>query len=170
VALPLAHEDAAPRFEHHAAASLPTLDRPGARLRVLAGSAWGAASPVTVLTPTLYVDAALEDGAALALPDEHAERAAYVVSGALACDERRFGPGTMLVFRAGPAAVRAAAATRLILLGGAPLDGERHIWWNLVSSSLDKIERAKAAWRAGGGAQFPTVPGDEHERVPLPER
>jgi redox-sensitive bicupin YhaK (pirin superfamily) len=172
VALPLDGEDAAPRFDHHAAASLPAFDQPGARLRVLAGTAWGATSPVAVLSPTFYVDAALEAGARLPLPDEHAERAAYVVSGELACEEQRFVPGDMLVFRAGaPASVTAAAAARLILLGGAPLEGERHIWWNFVSSSLEKIEQAKLAWKTRGTTGgFPLVSGDEIEFVPLPER
>jgi redox-sensitive bicupin YhaK (pirin superfamily) len=169
VGLPLADEEAAPRFEHHPAASLPAVDRPGARLRVLAGTAFGAASPVGVRSPTLYADAALEAGASLPLPDpdEHAERGAYLAAGALTCDGRRFGPGALLVFRPGArAAVRAAEPARVMLLGGAPLDGERHIWWNFVSSSRARIEEAKRAWREG---LFPRVPGDEKEFVPLPE-
>src|SRR5262245_30853977 len=153
VALPAADEDAAPRFDHHAAAEIPVVERPGVRLRVVAGSAYGATSPVAVLSPTLYAEATLEAGAALPLPDEHAQRAAYVVSGAVLCDGRRFDQGAMLVFRADASAtVQAEGASRLMLLGGAPLDGERHIWWNFVASSKDKIERAKVAWKTG---QFP---------------
>jgi redox-sensitive bicupin YhaK (pirin superfamily) len=91
-----------------------------------------------------------------------------VASGALACDERRFEAGALVVFRPGaPAAVTAAADARVMLLGGAPLAGERHIWWNFVASSRDAIERAKLAWKQGA---FPKVPGDEVEFVPLPER
>jgi redox-sensitive bicupin YhaK (pirin superfamily) len=166
VALPRAHEEDAPRFEHHDAAALPVAVRPGARLRLLAGAAYGLTAPVGVLSPTFYVDAALESGATLPLPDEHAERAVYVVSGAVSCDARRFEAGNLLVFHAGAAAaVRAAAPARLILLGGAPLDGERHVWWNFVSSSTDRIERAKRDWQDG---RFPRVPGDDVEFIPLP--
>jgi len=168
VALPSVDEEAEPRFEHHPAAALPSVEIGGARLRVLAGAAFGVASPVAVRSPTFYADAELPPGAVLPLPEEHAARAAYVVRGTLACDGRAFGPGAMLVFRAGAAAaVTASADARLMLLGGAPLDGERHIWWNFVSSSREKIERAKLAWKSGA---FPKIPGDDREFVPLPER
>jgi redox-sensitive bicupin YhaK (pirin superfamily) len=165
--LPRAHEETAPSFRHHAAESIPALERRGARLRVVAGSAYGAASPVEVLSPLFYVDADLDRGAELALPGEYAERAAYVVAGSVACDGRTHGPGTMLVFRTGsPACVAAEVPARVMLLGGAPLDGERHLWWNFVSSSRARIERAKDDWRNG---RFPKVPGDEIEFIPLPE-
>ncbi|HEY2744846.1 MAG TPA: pirin family protein [Polyangia bacterium] len=168
VALPTAREEDPPRFEHHPAAALPEIVRDGARLRVLAGSAFGATSPVGVASPTLYVDARLDAGAALALPDEHEERALYVAGGAVALDGRRYGEGHMLILRPG-ARVRVAAdggAARLMLLGGAPLDGERHIYWNFVASTRARIEAAKDDWRE---RRFPTVPGDEHERIPLPD-
>ncbi len=167
VALPKAREEDAPRFEHHAAGSLPLVERPGARLRVLAGSAFGATSPVGVASPTLYVDAALEAGATLDVPDEHEERAVYVAHGAARVDGAAAGEGQMIVLppRA-PARIVADDESRLLLLGGAPLDGERHIYWNFVASSPERIEAAKRDWRDG---RFPKVPGDEHEYIPLPE-
>ncbi len=167
VALPTAREEDAPRFEHHDAAAIPELARDGARLRVLAGAAFGATSPVGVASPTLYVDARLDAGAALAVPDEYAERAVYVVAGAVTLDGQRFIEGQMLILCAG-ARVRVVAdggAARVMLLGGAPLDGERHIYWNFVASSQARIEAAKDDWRQ---RRFPTVPGDEHEFIPLP--
>ena len=137
-----------------------------ARVRVVAGSAFGTTSPVDVLSELFYVDAELGRGAELEVPDAYAERAAYVVDGVLSCDGEEYGAGTMIVFREGVAAcVAAVAPTRAMLLGGAPLDGERHIWWNFVSSSTERIEQAKRAWKE---RRFPTVPGDEHEFVPLP--
>jgi hypothetical protein len=167
VALPRAHEEVAPSFQHHAAEALPALEREGARLRVIAGNAYGAASPVEVLSPLFYVEAQLEPDAALPLPDEHAERAAYVVDGSVCCDGDPHGPGVMLVFREEtPARIRALEPTRVMLLGGAPLDGERHIWWNFVSSSPERIERARRDWRE---RRFPKVPGDELEFIPLPD-
>jgi redox-sensitive bicupin YhaK (pirin superfamily) len=167
VALPTAHEEDEPSFQHHAADSLPTVEQPGARLRVLAGAAYGATSPVTVLSPTFYVEAQLERGARLALPDEYRGRAAYVVQGAVAVDGKTYGEGVMIVFKEGvPACVEALDPSRVMLLGGAPLDGERHIWWNFVSSSPARIERAKDDWRNG---RFGKVPGDETEFIPLPE-
>jgi len=167
VALPRAHEEVAPSFQHHAADALPALELEGARLRVIAGSAYGAHSPVQVLSPLFYVEARLEPGGELSLPDEYAQRAAYVVEGAIHCGGEAHGPGVMLIFRENtPARIRAQEATRVVLIGGAPLDGERHIWWNFVSSSPDRIERARRDWREG---HFPKVPGDEIEFIPAPD-
>jgi redox-sensitive bicupin YhaK (pirin superfamily) len=167
VALPKAHEEVAPSFQHHAATTIPLVELPGRRLRVIAGSAYGATSPVQVLSPLFYVEAQLEAGTELELPDEHRERAAYIVAGGLSVDGKAHGEGAMLVVREGqPARIKALGATRALLLGGAPLDGERHIWWNFVSSSKERIERAKDDWRNG---RFGKVPGDETEFIPLPE-
>jgi redox-sensitive bicupin YhaK (pirin superfamily) len=166
IALPTADEESAPTFTHHPAASIPHLTRPGARLDVVVGTAYGATSPVAVCSPTLYLAATLEAGAVLPLPDELPERALYVAEGSVLCGERRLAPGAMVVFRAGAATVRALAPSRLILIGGAPLDGERHITWNFVASTRERIERAKADWKAG---RFATVPGDDREFIPLPE-
>lgn len=167
VALPAAEEEAAPGFRHHPADRLPRIEAGGARLRLLVGSAWGAESPVRAASPLFYADAALDDGATLELPAEHEERAAYVVAGAVRCGSARFTGGRMLVFAAGAGPIlRAEGPTRLALLGGAPLDGPRHISWNFVSSSRERIETARRDWKEG---RFPKVPGDEEELVPLPE-
>jgi len=167
VALPRAHEETEPSFQHHPAREIPSLEGDGVRLRLIAGSAYGLTSPARVFSPLFYVAARLAPGAAPAPPREHAERAAYVVEGRVRCDGEAHAPGRMLVFREGAAAcVRAEEASRVALIGGAPLDGERHIWWNFVSSSRERIERAKGDWRSG---RFPKVPGDEIEFIPLPE-
>lgn len=166
VALPGGVEESEPAFFHHEASELPTLRRDGATLRVLAGTAYGLASPVRVASPTLYVDAQLAAGARLVLDAEHEERAVYVVEGEIGCEGEPFREGDMAVLRPGrPVAIGAAAHARVMLLGGAPLDGDRHIWWNLVSSSRERIEQAKRDWREG---RFPRVPGDEVEFIPLP--
>lgn len=171
VALPLADEETAPRFEHHPGATIPQVEQPGVRLRVLAGHAYGERAPVGVRSPTLYVHAELDDGAAMELTDEHEERAVYVVEGELGCDAQSYGPGTMLVFRREARAVRlkARGPARLMVLGGAPLDAPRHVYWNFVASSKERIERAKSEWRARDESVFPKVPGDDVEFIPLPE-
>jgi redox-sensitive bicupin YhaK (pirin superfamily) len=167
VALPRAQEEVAPSFQHYAAGDLPALERDGAHLRLIAGSAYGASSPVQVLSPLFYVDARLDPGADLALPEEHAQRAVYVVEGSVACDGAAHGPGQMLLFRERASAhLHAREPSRVMLLGGAGLDGERHVFWNFVSSSRERIERAKADWRE---KRFPKVPGDEVEFIPLPD-
>lgn len=167
VALSKAEEEAPPSFQHHPAATIPSLDPPGAHLRIIAGSAYGQTSPVRVSSPLYYVEANLEAGTRLLLPDEQPERAAYVVSGAVSVDGKTYPEGVMVVFREGSAAgVQALEPSRVLLLGGAPLDGERHIWWNFVSSSKERIERAKDDWRNG---RFGKVPGDETEFIPLPD-
>ena len=169
VALPSAVEETEPSFQHHAAATIPSLEWPGVRLRVLAGAAYGAESPVAVQSPLFYVEAQLEAGATLALPDA-AERAAYVVSGALSVGGTPQATGDMVVFAdgeaAGEAQLRAHTPSRVMLLGGAPLDGPRHIWWNFVSSSEARIQAAARAWRA---REFPVVPGDDQDFIPLPD-
>jgi redox-sensitive bicupin YhaK (pirin superfamily) len=132
------------------------------------GPAFGRTSPVACYSPTLYLEARLPAGAVFTLPAEHEERALYVVSGEIDvhgdAGAGRYGPGLMLVARPGvPLTLTACEATRLAVIGGAPV-GERHIWWNFVSSSKSRIEQAKADWRA---MRFGTVPGDD-EFIPLP--
>jgi len=169
VALPLEHEAAAPSFTHHAAAALPVIEGDGVWLRLIAGRAYGESAPVAVFSDLFYLHAELAAGAALELPEEHAERAFYVVSGALRVGGADYAPATMGVVKPGPARLTATAASRVMLLGGAPLqgpgEGRRHIWWNFVASSPARIEEAKADWKAG---RFPAVPGDD-EVMPLPE-
>jgi redox-sensitive bicupin YhaK (pirin superfamily) len=166
VALPRAEEEREPSFAHHPAATLPRIQRGGVTLTVIAGTAYGLRSPVEVYSPTLYVDALLEAGAALDLDAEHAERGCYVALGLVELGGERFGPGQFVVLSAaaGAPALRALEDSRVMLAGGAPLDGPRHIEWNFVSSSRERIEAAKRDWRE---ERFAAVPGDP-ERIPLP--
>lgn len=166
VALPAELEDMAPRFDHHGVATLPRIDGPGVTLRVVAGTAYGERSPVAVCSPTLYVDAAMTRGSTLAIDDGHPERAIYVADGVLQCAGQTHGAGTMLVLREGAAVeVEAREDARVLLVGGAPLPGGRHMWWNFVASSKERIEAAKQAWRDDALGR---IDGDA-SRVPLPE-
>jgi hypothetical protein len=166
VALPQAREEAEPAFRHYPAAGMPEMRMGDAQVRVLAGTAYGAASPVQTLSPLFYVEAMIPAGGELPLPEEHPERAAYVVEGAVRCGDERIESRHMAVFAPGPTPpLRAESAARVALVGGAPLDGERHIWWNFVSSSRDRVERAKRDWKEG---RFAPVPG-ETEFIPLPD-
>lgn len=166
VALPHALEDAEPDFLHYPAESLPRGEVGGASIRVLCGTAYGMTSPVRTASRTLYAECLLPAGVALEVPEEE-ERAAYVVEGEIDCEGERVSAGHMAVFAKGSSPVlRATTTTRLALLGGDALDGPRHIHWNFVSSSRERIERARADWREG---RFPKVPGDEGEPIPLPE-
>jgi redox-sensitive bicupin YhaK (pirin superfamily) len=166
VALPTELEETEPSFRHVDGKTLPEMEQAGARLRILAGTAFGATSPTPVMSPTFYVDARLDAGVELALPAEHAERAAYVVEGAIECDGQPVEMATMAVAEGGVrATIRALRPSRVMLLGGAPM-GTRHIWWNFVSSSEERILRAKREWKEGA---FPKVPGDDVEYIPLPE-
>jgi redox-sensitive bicupin YhaK (pirin superfamily) len=168
VALPLSHEEAAPSFHHHPGATLPERHHRGVRLRVLAGTAYGMTSPVETLSSLFYVDAEMSAGSELSLPDEHEERAIYVVEGSLRCGADHAQPGRMLVFsKDARVSLRAEQPTRLVLVGGAPLEGRRYIDWNFVSSSKERLEQAKQDWREG---RFPKVPGDDLEFIPLPEK
>jgi hypothetical protein len=167
VALPLEHEENDPEFHHHPARDLPAVGIDGTRVRVLAGSAFGETSPVRTFSPLFYADAAMPKGNELRLPNEHEERAAYIVSGTVECGNERAQRGRMLVFAPGAAiTLRAVSDARIALIGGAPIDGERHIFWNFVSSSPARIEQAKRDWRE---KRFPKVPGDEQEFIPLPD-
>jgi redox-sensitive bicupin YhaK (pirin superfamily) len=167
VALPTDKEEIDASFQHHSAESLPLVERSGVRLRIIAGSAFGARAPVELLSPLFYVEADIDRGADLRLPDEHRERAAYVVEGGVSVAGKTYRPGVLVVFKPDmPVTMRALEPARVLLLGGAPLDGERHIWWNFVSSRKERIERAKDDWR---NRRFAIVPGDENEFIPLPE-
>lgn len=166
VALPAAHEQTAPQFHHQPGRTLPTVEIRGAQIRVLAGELYGQRSPVQTLSPLFYADVTLPPGTELALTDEYAERAAYVVEGELSCAHEPAGAGRMLVFTRGASlTLRTEKGARVALLGGEPV-GERHLYWNFVSSSLERLEQAKRDWREG---RFPKVPGDETEFIPLPD-
>ncbi|WP_242662537.1 pirin family protein [Teichococcus deserti] len=168
VALPAALEETAPRFAHHAAAELPKLEDGGARLRLIAGEAFGQRAPVETLWPLFYADAALDPGARLPLPDGHEERGVYLLEGSLQIAGDLHEAGRMLVFRAGDRITLQAgpSGARLLLLGGAVMDGPRFLFWNFVSSRRDRIEQAKADWQAG---RFAGVPEDPGPPIPLPE-
>jgi hypothetical protein len=164
VALPKEHEETEPAFFHHAVAELPSIDEAGIRRRLIAGEAYGARAPVKTHSPLFYVHSTLETGAREALPDSYAERAAYVISGEIEAEGRRFTQGRLLVFAPGEAVLHAHAPARLMLLGGEPV-GERFIDWNFVSSSKARLEQAKADWRAG---RFKLPDRDDREFIPLP--
>jgi redox-sensitive bicupin YhaK (pirin superfamily) len=166
VALPRTHEETAPAFFHHPAASLPVRDDTGALLRVIAGRAFGMESPVQVFADTLNVAVDLAPDAELTLDDEHAERALYILEGQAQLDGADLPARHLVVLDPGVRhRLRAITPLRAMLLGGEPLDGRRHLWWNFVSSSKERIEQAKADWREG---RFGPVPGDD-EFIPLPE-
>lgn len=167
VALPQVDAELAPEFHHHEREALPRLQWPGVEAVLIAGSAYGQASPVKVFAPMFLLEVNLAAGAEMAMPAEHVERGVFVVEGAVAWGELDVVSPRMAV-QTGPSApvLRAREASRLILFGGAPLDGERHLWWNFVASSKERIEQAKADWREG---RFAKVPGDEKDFIPLPD-
>ena len=168
VGLPQADEEAEPAFHHFSRDQLPERDDKGVTLRLIAGEAFGQKSPVKVFSPIFYADARFTPGGALHYAGEHEERAFFVVDGEVQTSETNVhGPGAMLMLDKGEEiTLYADSSARVMLLGGAPLDGPRHIWWNFVSSSKDRIERAKQEWKAG---QFGLIPGDDKEFIPLPE-
>jgi redox-sensitive bicupin YhaK (pirin superfamily) len=167
VALPKLHEDTAPVFEHVAMEHLPVVEDRGISARIVAGSLYGATSPVKTHSDLFYADVQLNAGAALPLPADHEERGVYVAEGEIEIAGQAFETGRLLVFRPGDGiTIRARTNARVMLLGGEPMDGPRYIWWNFVSSSKDKIEAAKDDWKQ---ARFGIVPGDETEFIPLPE-
>ena len=168
VALPKTMEEMPAAFAHHDATALPVQAWEGVRLRLIAGDGWGLRSPVSTQWPLFYADSSLSPNAALPLPEQHEERGIYVVTGSVSVGGTAFEAGRMLLFRPGDKlAVHAGPqGARLLLLGGAVMDGPRHIFWNFVSSSRERIEQAKADWKA---KRFGIVAGDEHEFIPLPE-
>ncbi len=166
IALPRAFEEIAPSFQHYAAGLLPSVSDTGFTARVIAGRAFGVASPVEMVSPWFYAEVVLAAGMAVPLDPDHEERAIYVVEGEIEiAGDRHTGP-CLLIFRPGDAiTVRATSAARMMFLGGDALEGPRHLWWNFVSSSKERIEQAKQDWKMG---RFDHVP-DESEFIPLPE-
>lgn len=168
VALPREHEEVAPAFYHHAAAALPQQRRDGAWLRVIAGRAYGEESPVKVFADTLNVAIDLEPDAEITLDASHRERALYILEGEAQLDGADIPARHLVVPEPGRhVRLRARTALKAMLMGGEPLDAHRHLWWNFVSSSRERIEQAKDDWRNG---RFGMVPGDEQEFIPLPEQ
>ncbi len=173
LALPLSREDDPASFNHTESAKLPVLECECKTVRLILGTAWGEASPTPTASETLYADVALEPHAAIPLPEAE-DRGAYVLQGRVAVGGQDFEAGRMLVFRPGDKVSLKAGpdGARLVLLGGATMDGPRHIWWNFVASSRERIEAAKEAWRQGDwqNGRFHLPPGDEGEFIPLPDK
>lgn len=165
VALPVAEEETTPSFHHHPAASLPAFEIESVQLRLILGEAFGRRAPVKVFSPIFYLDAQMPAGARLTLPHEHAERGMYVVEGSVRVADQTLGEGDFVVFTPGvDVQIDAPLASRTMILGGAPLDGPRHMVWNFVSSRAGRIEQAKRDWAAQTIGQ---VPG-ETEFIPYP--
>jgi redox-sensitive bicupin YhaK (pirin superfamily) len=168
VALPKDREEDAPAFRHHGADDLPIISDGGVLLRVIAGKMFGERSPVETATDMFYGEAVMHPGGAMPLPPVFEERAIYVVSGQIRIAGDLFEGGQLLILRPGDhISIVATKVSRIMVLGGEPMDGPRHIWWNFVSSSKERIEQAKNEWKTG---KFDIVPGDAEEFIPLPER
>ncbi len=165
VALPKSAEEMAPEFHHHAAADLPVRERDGVHLRLVVGAALGLRAPVRVFAPMFYLAAEFSAGGRVVLPAKYAERAVYALDAELSIDGEPLAAGRMAILAAGSGVeISATTPARAVFFGGAPLDGERHLYWNFVSSSRERIEQAKQDWAAQNMGQ---VPG-ENEFIPLP--
>ncbi len=168
VALPAAKEEMEAGFAHHDTEEFPLIEDQGKAVHVVVGSLYGKKSPVPTVHETIFADVVLKAGAALPIDADHEERALYVIEGTIDIAGDKFEPGRLLVFKPGDKiAITAATNAHFVICGGAPMDGPRHIWWNFVSSRKERIEQAKAEWKAG---HFGKVPGDEIEFIPLPEK
>jgi len=167
IALPKDREEIAPTFQHYDADSLPSVQDTGFTARVIAGSSFGVASKVDMVSPWFYVEVSLDEGKSVPLDADHEERAIYIVDGEIDIAGDRYEGPRMLIFRPGDRiTVRATRPSRMMFLGGTALEGPRYVWWNFVSSSKERIEQAKEDWKSG---RFEAVP-DETEFIPLPER
>ena len=167
LALPERFEEVAPAFEHVAAAALPVVEGAGVKLHLIMGEAYGARSPVTQHHPSLYAALELTPGATLEIEHESDERALYLLEGDATVDGQPLDRMHLVLLRPGTRPVlRSATGARLMLCGGAPMDGPRHVWWNFVSSRRDRIQEAKRAWKAG---EFDLPPSDDAEWIPIPE-
>jgi len=166
LALPSAKEEMDPAFEHQPREALPVVEAGGASARVVMGTLWGATSPVTCHSETIYADIALAPGGSMPIDPDADERAIYLAEGEASLDGMQLEPTILYVLRPGTAAtLRSKRGAHVMLCGGAPLDGPRHVWWNFVSSRRDRINQAKEDWR---NDRFLLVPDDKDERIPLP--
>ena len=166
IALPKAAEEIAPSFQHFSADALPWISDRGLEARLIAGRAFGAASPVDMISDAFYAEVKIRAGHRAPLDAHYEERAIYLVDGAIRIAGDRFASPQLLIFRPGDAiTIEADGDCRLMMLGGASMDGPRHIWWNFVSSSKERIEEARNDWRQG---RFSMVK-DDAEFIPLPE-
>jgi redox-sensitive bicupin YhaK (pirin superfamily) len=173
VALPTDDEEVEPSFHHHPKDTLPVIERAGAQMRLIAGKAFGETSPVKTFSDIFYLGIEADPGADIPLPDEYEDRALYVVDGGVILEDEEYGPGKLIAFKpdATPS-IKTVKASKLMLLGGAPL-GKRLIWWNLVSSSQERIDKARSDWQASAEAEFKgsvfSLPPGETEFIPPPE-
>ena len=166
LALPDGKEEVAPAFEHVDGGGLPLIEGGGVTARVLMGSLWGATASVTQHAATIYADLQLDAGASVPIDAGADERAVLLVEGEAHLDRVPLEPFTLSILAPGVAmTLTATAPSRLMLLGGEAFATPRHVWWNFVSSSRDRINQAKQDWRSGA---FPLVPGDTEEFIPLP--
>jgi redox-sensitive bicupin YhaK (pirin superfamily) len=167
LALPKAKEEMDPAFEHVPKDALPVVSESGASARVVMGTLWGQSAPVTCHSETIYADVALRPGGSIPIDPEADERAVYLAEGDATIDGLPLALSTLYVLRPGiSATVRSERGAHVMLCGGAPMDGPRHVWWNFVSSSRDRINQAKEDWKA---ERFPVVPEDSVDRIPIPE-
>jgi len=167
LALPDGKEELAPAFEHVGSAGLPMVEGDGVSARVLMGSLWGQIASVTQHASTIYADIILDAGASVPIDADADERAVLLVEGEAHLDRVPLEPFTLSILAPGvPMTLTATAPSRLMLLGGEAFATPRHVWWNFVSSSRDRINQAKQDWRSGA---FPLVPGDSDEFIPLPD-
>lgn len=173
VALPESAEDDDPAFEHHGKDTLPVLENQGVHMRLILGRAYGEAAPARMFSDMFYGDVVMEAGAKLPMPDDHEDRGIYVIGGEITIAGEQFSGGRMMVFRPGdPITVKAGEnGARVLILGGETMGSPRYLWWNFVASSRDRIEQAKADWRAGkwGDGRFVLPPDDKDEFIPLPD-
>jgi redox-sensitive bicupin YhaK (pirin superfamily) len=173
LALPESHEDMEPTFEHHSKDVLPMIEDHGVSVRLILGHAYGKVAPARMFSETFYADVKLEPGRRLPMPDDHEDRGIYIVEGSISIAGQDFHAPQMMVFRPGDRITVAAGdqGARLMILGGATLSGARYIWWNFVASSQERIEEAKAEWRAQnwGKGRFDLPINDRDEHIPLPD-
>jgi len=165
VALPTEFEETDPGFSHHEGADLPQWDEGGVSGRLIAGSAYGLTAGAKTHSPLFYAHLDMAAGSTAELPPGHAERAIYVATGAVEIEGQTFAAGRMVVLAPGASKLRAVEPSTVMVLGGEPL-GERFLFWNFVSSSKDRLEQAKADWRAG---RMKLPDADDAEFIPLPE-
>jgi redox-sensitive bicupin YhaK (pirin superfamily) len=167
LALPDGHEEIDPAFEHVRADALPLIEDGDTSIRILMGTLWGKTAATTCHAPTIYADMLIAAGGSVPIDADADERAILVTEGAATLDGQSLDPFTLYVLAPGqPVTLRAETATRAMLLGGGAFTTPRHAWWNFVSSSRERINAAKADWKAG---RFPLVPGDDKEFIPIPE-
>lgn len=173
VALPDEHEETEPLFEHFASGELPFIEGNGARIRVVVGRAFGARAPATTFSDMFFADASIDAGGSLLLDNEHQDRGAFVSQGVLNIAGETYSAGELIVFEPGVPIELNALTTdvRIALLGGRPFETPRHLWWNFVASSKEKIESAKQSWREADwqNGRFQLPPDDCDEFIPLPE-